>query len=72
MADKVYIALDDRELATVLVALRSFQLDMQNGEFRAREMEHLDFEPLNDTEIDALCERLNCGEELAACGKTRL
>ena len=48
--------LTDRELATVLHALRKLQ-DTANCNYVC---EHFDeHEPLNDDEIDELCERLN-------------
>jgi hypothetical protein len=53
--------LTDRELATVLAALRLFQ--RQRGGFNRPEWgEHfVEVRPLTDRQIDALCERLNCG-----------
>jgi hypothetical protein len=53
-------SMDERELATVLVALRYYQSNtsMQNrvemDQFRIDSVE-----PLNDEQIDALCEKLN-------------
>jgi hypothetical protein len=48
--------LNDRELATVLAALRTAQEDRPIFE----QMPHFeDVEPLDDDEIDALCEELN-------------
>jgi len=55
------LAVDDRELATVLAALRGHQrrtcppdlLDIATNGAR--------YVPLTDDEIDGLCERLNCG-----------
>jgi hypothetical protein len=55
--------LTDRELATVLAALRNWQADALNEdmkqEFRDYFVEHA---PLNDNEIDDLCERLCCDD----------
>ena len=47
---------DDRELATVLAALRHFQKRAM-----VEYPDHFfDVDPLDDSEIDALCERINC------------
>jgi hypothetical protein len=57
-----------RELSTVLAALRLFQGEQDwDGQSRQtiREMPHfLDCEPLDNKEIDDLCERLNCDVDL--------
>lgn len=49
--------LNDRELATILAGLRLFQRRRKEGS--AFHFEN-DVRPLNDEEIDALCEELNC------------
>jgi len=50
----------DRELATVLAALRYWQQDLSENDGPISE--HLDeHAPLTVVEIDDLCERLNCG-----------
>jgi hypothetical protein len=55
------VKLNNRELATVLAALRYWQRGLTDV-VRA-EAEHFDnCEPLTDPEIDALCERLNFGD----------
>ena len=68
---KHLIALDDRELATVLAGLRYWQKMVPEAKSgfsshymrRAVFPEHFrDVEPLLDAEIDALCERINCSE----------
>lgn len=57
--------LDSRELATVLAALRRWQVVL-DGPAQPREWDIATnegtVEPLNELEIDALCERLNVGE----------
>ena len=52
--------LTDRELATVLAALRRWQQDLaeNDGPISAH---FADQTPLSVEEIDELCERLNCG-----------
>ena len=61
--------LDDRELGTVLAALRHYQRHLETHNCNApRELEDIasnggEFEPLDVTEIDGLCEQLNCGGE---------
>ena len=54
--------LTDRELATVLWALRRLQnaLDTEDQKGYVHFEEH---DPLTSDEIDALCERLNCQPE---------
>ena len=56
-------ALSKRELATVLAALRMFQEELTASfKLRGRNPEHFaEYAPLTSEEIDALCERLNCG-----------
>jgi hypothetical protein len=51
--------LTDRDLATILAALRHWQATVKDGERNAYPhfSEHLD--PLSDEEIDALCELMN-------------
>jgi hypothetical protein len=58
------VRLSDRELATVLAALRYWQEDLaKNGDEGPIAVEHFDEAntPLTVEEIDDLCERLNCG-----------
>ena len=50
-----------RELSTILAALRLFQSERDWG----RDLPHFDdCTPLDDAEIDELCERLNCDVEV--------
>jgi hypothetical protein len=55
--------LNERELATVLAALRAFQSLTNAGrdyaDYGIRDDHFEKCEPLDDEEIDALCERLN-------------
>ena len=55
--------LSDRELATVLAALRYWQQDLADNEEEGPIcQEHFEeVTPLSVAEIDELCERLNCG-----------
>jgi len=55
--------LNDREVATVLHALRSLQFGCNSDE-----CDHFDdnVEPLNSDEIDALCERINLAPKHAS------
>jgi hypothetical protein len=54
--------LSDRELATVLAALRYWQDEMRPGDVPLCYPEHFeDVTPLTTDEIDSLCERLNGG-----------
>ena len=54
--------LNSRELATVLAALRYWQTTQDDP--KGYSPEHFeDDEPLDDNEIDALCERLNVAEK---------
>ena len=60
------IALNERELATTLAALRYWQDTRANSPFRHSYNEYFGddvkrIEPLNDSEIDSLCERINGG-----------
>lgn len=58
------VRLTDRELATVLAALRYFQQDLTENEDEGPiSPDHFteQITPLSVDEIDALCERLNCG-----------
>ena len=50
----------DREVETLLCALRAWQLQLEN----CTAFPHMDLEHplLTVAEIDELCERLNCGE----------
>jgi len=55
--------LSDRELATVLAALRFWQTDLAEADEIVRSLEHFqEHEPLGVTEIDELCQRLNYGD----------
>lgn len=52
----------ERELATILAALRLFQsnYDSENSEYQEIFSLHFeDYTPLTNQEIDSLCERLN-------------
>ena len=51
-----------RELATVLAALRFFQRQRFGFDHPEWSEHFVDAKPLDDVEIDQLCERLNCGE----------
>jgi hypothetical protein len=53
----------DRELATLLAALRYWQqgLDDNDGEAPLRDHFEDEVTPLTPEEINDLCERLNCG-----------
>ena len=55
------VCLSERELATVLAALRHWQSDRAEDENVPNSAEHFDLTitPLNVEEIDELCERLN-------------
>jgi hypothetical protein len=53
------IQLTDRELATVLAALRYWQQDLAENDGPISE-HFADVTPLSVEEIDDLCERLNC------------
>lgn len=55
--------LNDRELATVLAALRHWQDDIPEGDREG--FDHFDekLTPLNDDEIDKLCEALNSDDD---------
>jgi hypothetical protein len=55
--------MNDRELATVLAALRYWQQDLAENDSPISEhfAEHT---PLTVEEIDDLCERLNCGARM--------
>jgi hypothetical protein len=56
------MTLNNRELATVLAALRYWQREglMSAGHEQDIATDGDTFEPLNAEDIDALCERLNC------------
>lgn len=62
--------LSARELATVLAAMRCFQESLVLGNGAAlRALPHFaDYEPLSATDIDVLCERLNCGSGASCPG----
>jgi hypothetical protein len=56
----VLVELNDREIAQVLAALRNWQADALNEDLvEAFAGPFEDHEPLDDAEVDALCERLN-------------
>ncbi|MHB1892726.1 MAG: hypothetical protein ACYCTZ_04400 [Candidatus Dormibacteria bacterium] len=56
------MVLSDRELATVLAALRYWQGECGPEDAEAADMVHFDrCTPLTTAEIDELCERLNVG-----------
>jgi len=51
----------DRELATLLAALRLWQASQEYGEDLTPYLGHFEeHQPLSSLEIDELCERLNC------------
>ncbi len=55
--------LNDRQVATILHALRTLQCEGRIEGCAAGDCEHFaDEEELTDEEIDELCEDLNCGE----------
>jgi len=54
------INLTDREHATVIAALRHFQNDLNEDQRKEAYPEHFCLNlPLNNQEIDSLCERIN-------------
>jgi len=57
--------LTDRELSTILAALRKFQASpsVDSGHFRSHR-------PLTANQIDELCERLNCAETANSKGRS--
>ena len=59
--------IDSRELSTILAALRYWQREglMSCGHEGSIACNGGDIKPLTATEIDDLCERLNCEEETA-------
>lgn len=61
------IRLSDRELATVLAALRHWQQHLADNENEVPVADHFDARttPLTVAEIDELCERINCGPTAA-------
>jgi hypothetical protein len=64
------VELTDREVATLLAALRNWQTDSLNEDLAEAFSGHFeDYDPLDDFEIDALCERLNfAGERQVVTG----
>lgn len=57
------VSIDDRELSTLLAALRNWQQTYH----KPLEIEEIatnggECDPLDNDEIDALCIRINCGE----------
>lgn len=68
--DKTTVTLDERELSAVLAALRYWQwqrsdiihsLNTRGGAILQIEDNDGEVEPLTDSELDALCERINTG-----------
>ena len=60
------VELNDREIALVLAALRNWQVDALNEDLADTFAGHFEeHEPLSDEEIDALCERINLGDNVA-------
>ena len=60
------VELNDREIALVLAALRNWQVDGLNEDLAETFAGHFEeHEPLSDEEIDALCERINFGDNVA-------
>jgi hypothetical protein len=57
------MTLDARELSTVLAALRHFQRSTPEDDRAAWPQFGDDVEPLDNDEIDELCERLNVDAE---------
>ncbi len=55
------VTFDDRELATILAALRYFQQDLAANEEGPISEHFNEHTPLSVDEIDDLCERINCG-----------
>jgi hypothetical protein len=57
------VRFEERELATVLAALRYWQQDLEDNEYGPISLDHFDatITPLTVAEIDKLCERLNAG-----------
>lgn len=53
------IEIDDRELATILAALRMFQRNDRDFELTEIQTDNGLFTALSDEEIDTLCERIN-------------
>ena len=54
------VELSEREVAQLLAALRNWQIDALNEDMVEEFAGHFeDHVPLDDDEIDALCERLN-------------
>jgi hypothetical protein len=54
------VELSEREVAQLLAALRNWQIDALNEDMVEEFAGHFeDHAPLDDDEIDALCERLN-------------
>lgn len=61
--------INNRELATILAALRYWQREgmMSGGHEQDIACDDGEFAPLNADEIDGLCERLNCEMQYGAC-----
>lgn len=53
----------DREIATILAALRHWQATVNDAERDVFPHFYEDIEPLSDEEIDALCELMNTESE---------
>jgi len=63
------IGLSDREIAQLLAALRNWQTDSINEDLVEAFAGHFeDHAPLNDEEIDELCERFTFGVEQVVKG----
>lgn len=61
--------LTDREIATILAALRDFQKVqyIDRGDYPQLE----EFAPLDDSEIDELCDKLNTSIDATCNGRSR-
>jgi hypothetical protein len=55
------VTMNKRETATVLAALRTFQKEHEG--YRNAMPHFEEVKPLNDEEIDTLCEQINLGEK---------
>lgn len=65
MTQKTIVALDERELATVLAALRYWQREGWRGDCHEQVIatNDGDFSAMEADEIDTLCERINTADE---------
>ena len=65
----MHFEVNGREVAQLLAALRNWQTDSLNEDLVEAFAGHFeDHAPLDDDEIDALCERLNVAEEQVVKG----